>query len=74
MTPPPHAGLIGAAADVTGLHILKERRRQSARPLGSAADAQMAGISGLGPWPLCIARALLSVERQSGESCRVVTR
>ena len=46
MTPPPHAGLHDAAADVTGLHILKERRRQSARPLGSAAGAQMPGISG----------------------------
>lgn len=48
MPPLPHAGPHDAAADVTGLHILKERRRQSARPLGSAAGAETPGISGLG--------------------------
>ncbi len=37
IAPLPHGGLLGAAADVTGLHILNDRRRQSAMPLGSAA-------------------------------------
>jgi hypothetical protein len=67
MTPPPHAGPHDTAADVTGLQILKERRRQSARLLGSAAGARLLRVNGLGAMApvhrMCLAEHLAPVGR-----------